>query len=68
MAFSGDTEKSDGSGRPDRPEERAEENVVRERHLHEHDIYDLEYVDSMLDNDELSDSEAAFMKGYEDHN
>lgn len=32
------------------------------------DIYSMENVEPMLDNDELSQEEAAFMRGYEVHN
>ena len=32
----------------------------------EHDIYSSDKVDSMLDNDELSENEAGFMKGYDE--
>ncbi|MFW5865871.1 MAG: hypothetical protein ACOCU6_02135 [Nanoarchaeota archaeon] len=45
MVFSGDTGKSNGLGRFDRPEEHAEESIVRERYFHGQDIYDIEYVD-----------------------
>ena len=31
----------------------------------EYDIYDSSYVDFMLDNDEMSQDEAGFMKGYD---
>ncbi|MGM5481362.1 MAG: hypothetical protein ACQESE_03040 [Nanobdellota archaeon] len=34
----------------------------------ENDIYKAEFIDSMLDNDELSMDEAAFMRGYDDFN
>ncbi|MFP4118959.1 MAG: hypothetical protein ACLFTH_02790 [Candidatus Woesearchaeota archaeon] len=34
----------------------------------ENDIYKAEFVDTMLDNDELSMDEAAFMMGYDEFN
>ena len=34
----------------------------------ENDIYKAEMLDSMVDNDELSMNEAAFMMGYDDFN
>ncbi|MGM5480077.1 MAG: hypothetical protein ACQESC_01320 [Nanobdellota archaeon] len=33
----------------------------------EYDIYDSTYVDLMLDNDEMSQDEAGFMKGYDEY-